>query len=106
MSRLSASQSRGHAHQRAAQGSPTCTLAALSGVPCVSNTLKRGTVVEIGGVAAEVKLTLTVEQSAIEGEPPKAGKAATFGGGSYRILSVGKTPGGSTYEFDLGDPNR
>tara|TARA_R110000868_G_scaffold57437_3_gene177349 strand:+ start:802 stop:1119 length:318 start_codon:yes stop_codon:yes gene_type:complete len=105
MSRLSDSQSRGLAHHRAAQGSPTLVFVAET-IACVVSTLKRGTVLEVGGMMAEVALTLIVRQSDIVGTVPTAGKTVTHGGATYRVLAVGKTAGGSSYEFDLGNPNR
>lgn len=75
-------------------------------IACVASTLKRGTVIEVGGVAAEVAMTLIVRQSDIAGTVPAAGKTVTHGGVIYRVLSVGKTAGGSSYEFDLGSVNR
>jgi len=105
MSRLSDSQSRGLAHQRAAQGSPTFTFAAAT-ISCVASTLKRGTMVVIGGIEAEVGLTLIVRQADITGTVPTANKTLTYDSNSYRVLAVSKTAGGSSYEFDLGNPNR
>lgn len=61
---------------------------------------------EVGGFTAEITLTLIVRQEDINGTAPAAGSTATFGGGTYRVLAVGKTAGGSTYEFELGNPNR
>lgn len=75
-------------------------------ISCVVSTLKRGTVMEIGGMAAEIALSLIVRQSDIVGTVPTAGKTVTHGGVTYRVLAVGKTAGGSSYEFDLGNPNR
>ncbi len=105
MSRLSNAQSRGLAHHRAAQGSPTLVFVAET-IPCVVSTLKRGTVLEVGGMAAEIALTLIVRQSDIVGTVPVAGKTVTHGGVSYRVLAVGKTAGGSSYEFDLTSVHR
>lgn len=105
MSRLSESQGRGLAHHRAGQGSPTFNFGAET-LACVVSTLKRGTVLEVGGVAAEIALTLIVRQLDIAGTVPTAGKAVTHAGTSYRVLAVGKTAGGSSYEFDLGSVNR
>lgn len=105
MSRLSDAQSRGLAHHRAAQGSPTFTFGAET-IACVVSTLKRGTVLEVGGFAAEIALTLIVRQADIAGTVPVAGKSVVHGGVTYRVLSVGKTAGGTSYEFDLGNPNR
>lgn len=75
-------------------------------IACVVSTLKRGTVLEVGGLAAEIALTLIVRQADIAGTVPTAGKTVTHGGVTYRVLSVGKTAGGTSYEFDLGNPNR
>lgn len=75
-------------------------------IACVVSTLKRGTVLEVGGFAAEVALSLIVRQSDIAGTVPTAGKTVTHGGVSYRVLAVGKTAGGTSYEFDLGNVNR
>lgn len=105
MSRLSDAQSRGLAHHRAAQGSPTFVFGAET-ISCVVSTLKRGTVLEVGGMAAEIMFTLIVRPSDIAGTVPTAGKTVTHGGVSYRVLAVGKTAGGSSYEFDLGSVNR
>ena len=105
MSRLSEAQSRGLAHHRAAQGSPTLVFVATT-IPCVVSTLKRGTVLDVGGMEAAIALTLIVRQSDITGTVPTAGKTITHGGVSYRVLAVGKTAGGSSYEFDLGNVNR
>ena len=57
-------------------------------------------------MAVQIALTLIVRQSDISGTVPTAGKTVTHGGVSYRVLSVGKTSGGSSYEFDLGNANR
>ena len=105
MSRLSDALSRGLAHHRAAQGAPTFVFAGET-IACVVSTLKRGTVIELGGVMAEVTLTFIVRQSDIAGAVPTAGKIVTHAGGTYRVLSVGRTAGGSSYEFDAGNPNR
>lgn len=105
MSRLSDSQSRGLAHHRAAQGSPTFTFGNET-IACVVSTLKRGTVLEVGGIAVSIALTLIVRQEDIEGTAPVAGKTVTYSGTSYRVLAVGKTAGGTSYEFDLGSVNR
>ena len=105
MSRLSDALNRGLSHHRAAQGSPTLTFGAET-IACVVSTLKRGTVLELGGMAAEIALTLIVRQSDIAGTVPTAGKTVTHSGTSYRVLAVGKTAGGSSYEFDLGNVNR
>jgi len=105
MSRLSDSQSRGLAHHRAAQGSPTLAFGAET-IACVVSTLKRGTVLAVGGMEQEIALTLIVRQTDIAGTVPVAGKTVTHGGVTYRVLAVGKTAGGSSYEFDLGNPNR
>ena len=75
-------------------------------IPCVVSTLKRGTTVELGGVMAEVTLTFIVRQGDIAGTVPTAGKTVTHGGATYRVLAVGKTAGGASYEFDAGNPNR
>lgn len=104
MSRLADAISRGQAHHRAAQGSPTFTFGAES-IACVVSTLKRGTVLELGGMVAEVTLTLIVRQGDIAGPVPTVGKTVTHGGATYRVLSAGRTAGGS-YEFDVGNPNR
>jgi len=37
---------------------------------------------------------------------PTAGKTLTHAGTTFRVLAVGKTAGGSSYEFDLGNANR
>jgi hypothetical protein len=75
-------------------------------IPCVVSTLKRGTVVEIGGVAVEIAFSTIVRQADIVGTVPTAGKTVTHGDVTYRVLSVGKTAGGTSYEFDLGSVNR
>ena len=105
MSRLSDSQSRGANHHRLAQGSPTFLFVAET-IPCRVSTVKRGTVLEVGGMMVEISFTLIVDQSDIVGTVPTAGKTVTHGGVTYRVLAVGKTAGGSSYEFDLGNPNR
>ena len=92
-------------HHRAAQGSPTLVFGAET-IACVVSTLKRGTVLEVGGMAQEIAFTLIVRQTDIAGTVPVAGKTVTHGGVTYRVLAVGKTAGGSSYEFDLGNPNR
>lgn len=105
MSRLSDAQARGLAHHRAAQGSPTFAFG-VETIACVVSTLKRGTVLVTGGMEAEVALTLIVRQSDIAGTVPTAGKTVVHGGATYRVLAVGKTAGGTSYEFDLGSVNR
>jgi hypothetical protein len=96
---------RGLAHHRAAQGSPTFTFGAAT-IACVVSTSKRGTVLEVGGMMAEIALTLIARQSDITGTVPTAGKTLTHAGTTFRVLAVGKTAGGSSYEFDLGNANR
>lgn len=105
MSRLSESQARGLSHHRAAQGSPTFVFIAET-IACVTSSLKRGTVIVIGGEEAEIGLTLIVRQSDIVGTVPTAGKTITHAGATYKVLNVTKTAGGSSYEFDLGNPLR
>lgn len=96
---------RGLAHHRAAQGSPTFVFGAQT-VACVVSTLKRGTALEVGGLMAEIALTLIVRQGDIAGTVPTAGKTVTHAGTTYRVLAVGRTAGGSSYEFDVGNPHR
>ena len=55
---------------------------------------------------AEIALTLIARQSDITGTVPTAGKTLTHAGTTFRVLAVGKTAGGSSYEFDLGNANR
>ena len=97
--------SRGLSHHRSAQGSPVFTFGDVAEIPCVISTLKRGTVLEIGGFAAEIAFTIIVRQSDIE-TPPAAGKTVVFNGATYRVLHAASTAGGSSYEFDLGNPRR
>ena len=104
MSRLSESQSRGQAHHRAAQGSPTFAFGAAT-IPCVVSTLTRGTVIELGGIAVEISLSLIARRSAITGTVPTVGKTVTYGGTIYRVVSVGEPMSGSI-KFDLGSANR
>jgi hypothetical protein len=105
MSRLSDAMSRGLSHHRSAQGSPVFTFGDVADIPCVISTLKRGTVLEVGGFAAEIAFTLIVRQADIE-TPPVAGKTVVFNATTYRVLNAASTAGGSSYEFDLGNPRR
>lgn len=105
MSRLSASQSRGLAHQQAAQGSPVFTFASTE-IPCAVSSLKRGTELMVGGFTAMIHTTLIVRRGDITGSVPTAGQSVTYAGTSYRVLAVTRTAGAATYEFDLGNVNK
>ena len=96
---------RGLAHHRSVQGSPVFTFGNATSVPCVVSTLKRGTVLEVGGLTAEIAFTLIVRQSDIV-SPPVSGRTVVFNGTTYRVLNAASTAGGSSYEFDLGNPSR
>lgn len=74
-------------------------------VACVPSSTRRGTVIIIGGVEAEIRLTLIARVALFTGTQPTAGKPVTYGGTVYRIAAVTKTLGGN-YELDLMDANR
>lgn len=109
-------------------GGPTFTWNGDS-IPCMVNSERRGTVLEIGGLALEVELTLIVRKSLIRGgitadstivlvdstdwtvdsgvdKEPNPGKKLIRKGRTYRIASVRIAGTDSHYELDLVSPNK
>jgi len=76
--------------------------------PCVPSSLERGTVIDFGGRLVEIKLSLTVRTSAVQGaaKPLEAGKVISYGGESYRIATAKLSGPGDHIKLQLIDPNR
>lgn len=107
MSRLSDAQSRGLSHHESALGSPVFIWLTQT-YQCTPSTLKRGTIVSVGGIEAEISLTLFVRQAVLSGAVslPASGKIVMHAAQTYRVLAFGTTAGGATYEIDLGNPHK
>lgn len=106
------------------QGTPEEFTWKAIGIPCIANTISRGTVVTLGGFEAEIRFTLIVRRdnffsaddtlitvdtelfTADDDRPhPVAGRTLIFRGWTYRILRAAEAPGRGHYALDLGDPN-
>ena len=96
----------------------------LKEVVCTPSTLSRGTTLDIGGLAVEIRLTLhvrkrhfiTVDSTLItvddelitvddDTPTPVCGRTLVFRGRTMRILRAGEDPARGFYILDLGDPN-
>lgn len=84
-------------------GTPVCTLSGAD-FRCTPSTLRKGTEIVVGGMAVTITLTLIVRVDT--GMAPTTGKQIVYSGTTYRIVNVGKAPGGSHYEIDVADLNR
>lgn len=89
--------------------SPTLEINSVT-VPCIVSTIRRGTIVAVGGFEQVVGCTFLVESDDWTTTGLASGKATgstcTHGGKTYRLLTVKLAPGGSHYEIDAIDPQR
>lgn len=104
-------------------GNQTCT---INGVryPCIPSTLRRGTIIVVGGREEEIQGSVTIRKSLFDRftadmdrmtvdstfftadqtaqKPGRSGQRLTKDEREYRILSRSESPDGSHYRFDLG----
>lgn len=106
-SQIASLLSRGQERLHALQGSPVFTWLGTD-YDCTASTLRRGTVLIVGGLEAEIALTLSVVISEMEdaASQPTAGKTLIYDSVTYRIARVGKIVGSSHYEIELISPHK
>ena len=95
---------------------------------CLASSLKRGTVIVVGGKEVEISLTLFVRKEVLPTQvtvdslvitadstaykadnmsaPPRSGNKLTHRNITYRVAAVAEVAGGSHWEIDLMDVNR
>lgn len=88
-----------------ALGSPVATIDG-SGYACSSGSLRRGTVIIVGGMEVEISNTLFIRTDVMPTAPKAGVSKATVNGTQYRIVAVNKPAPGSHWELDLADLNK
>jgi hypothetical protein len=123
---------RGLANLEHMLGTPTVVWQGHT-LPCVVSSERNGTVLEIGGHAIEVELTIIIRKSVLDAvkaqgitidstlifidntdikidnagtDIPRSGKALVRRGKRYRVLSVRDSSSQSHYSYDCASPHR